>query len=129
MRHRGRLNGTTTTTARPPAEIFARFEDVNPRSVLGGEDGKYHMGATGEFRTPDGSVIGLHLVSTPSHLEAVDPVALGRSRAKQTRIGADGQNQVLPVTMHGDAAFAGQGILAECLVLGDLHGYNVGGTV
>ena len=129
MSHRGRLNVMTNTIGRSPAEIFARFEDVNPRSVLGGGDVKYHMGATGEFRTPDGSVISMHLVSNPSHLEAVDPVALGRSRAKQTRIGPDGPNQVLPVTMHGDAAFAGQGILAECLVLGDLHGYDVGGTV
>ena len=129
MSHRGRLNVMTNTIGRSPAEIFARFEDVNPRSVLGGGDVKYHMGATGEFRTPDGSAISMHLVSNPSHLEAVDPVALGRSRAKQTRIGPDGPNQVLPVTMHGDAAFAGQGILAECLVLGDLHGYDVGGTV
>jgi 2-oxoglutarate dehydrogenase E1 component len=129
MSHRGRLNVMTNTIGRSPAEIFARFEDVNPRSVLGGGDVKYHMGATGEFRTPDGSAISMHLVSNPSHLEAVDPVALGRTRAKQTRIGPDGTNQVLPITMHGDAAFAGQGILAECLVLGDLHGYDVGGTV
>ena len=86
MSHRGRLNVMTNTIGRSPAEIFARFEDVNPRSVLGGGDVKYHMGATGEYRAPDGSTISLHLVSNPSHLEAVDPVALGRSRAKQTRI-------------------------------------------
>jgi 2-oxoglutarate dehydrogenase E1 component len=139
MSHRGRLNVMTNTIGRSPAEIFARFEDVNPRSVLGGGDVKYHMGATGEYRTPDGSTISLHLVSNPSHLEAVDPVALGRSRAKQTRIcdaarNSDcpdqaGRNQVLPICMHGDAAFAGQGILAECLVLGALHGYEVGGTI
>jgi 2-oxoglutarate dehydrogenase E1 component len=134
MSHRGRLNVMANTIGRTPCEIFARFEDVNPRSVLGGGDVKYHMGATGEYRAPDGTVIGLHLVSNPSHLEAVDPVALGRSRAKQIRIsveqhGKDGRDSVLPITMHGDAAFAGQGILAECLVLGSLPGYEVGGTV
>jgi 2-oxoglutarate dehydrogenase E1 component len=134
MSHRGRLNVMTNIIGRSPSEIFARFEDVNPRSVLGGGDVKYHMGATGEYHAPDGSVIGMHLVSNPSHLEAVDPVALGRTRAKQTRISLNrsdqqGRDQVLPICMHGDAAFAGQGILAECLVLGALHGYEVGGTV
>ncbi|MDP9050576.1 MAG: 2-oxoglutarate dehydrogenase E1 component, partial [Acidobacteriota bacterium] len=134
MSHRGRLNVMANTIGRTPFEIFARFEDVNPRSVLGGGDVKYHMGATGEYRSPIGSTISLHLVSNPSHLEAVDPVALGRSRAKQTRIHVehpdqDGRNQVLPIAMHGDAAFAGQGILAECLVLGALDGYDVGGTI
>jgi 2-oxoglutarate dehydrogenase E1 component len=139
MSHRGRLNVMANTIGRTPCEIFARFEDVNPRSVLGGGDVKYHMGATGEYRSPDGTMISLHLVSNPSHLEAVDPVALGRSRAKQIRISVehpgpggheqDGRDQVLPIAMHGDAAFAGQGILAECLVLGALPGYEVGGTV
>jgi len=139
MSHRGRLNVMANTIGRSPVDIFARFEDVNPRSVLGGGDVKYHMGATGEYRSPDGSVIGMHLVSNPSHLEAVDPVALGRSRAKQTRICESarnancpdqaGRDQVLPITIHGDAAFAGQGILAECLVLGALPGYEVGGTI
>src|ERR1035437_3924346 len=111
MSHRGRLNVMTNTIGRSPAEIFARFEDVNPRSVLGGGDVKYHMGATGEYRSPDGNMVGLHLVSNPSHLEAVDPVAMGRSRAKQIRIGKGGIERVLPICMHGDAAFAGQGIL------------------
>jgi 2-oxoglutarate dehydrogenase E1 component len=133
MSHRGRLNVMTNIVGRSPAEIFARFEDVNPRSVLGGGDVKYHMGATGEYRAPDGRAISMHLVSNPSHLEAVDPVAMGRSRAKQTRIGRHseppGRDQVLPVTIHGDAAFAGQGILAECLVLGALKGFEVGGTI
>jgi len=139
MSHRGRLNVMTNIIGRSPTEIFARFEDVDPRSVFGGGDVKYHMGATGEYRTPDGSAISMHLVSNPSHLEAVDPVALGRSRAKQTRIceaahNSDcpdqaGRNQVLPICIHGDAAFAGQGILAECLVLGALQGYEVGGTI
>jgi 2-oxoglutarate dehydrogenase E1 component len=139
MSHRGRLNVMTNIIGRSPADIFARFEDVNPRSVLGGGDVKYHMGATGEYRAPDGNTLSLHLVSNPSHLEAVDPVALGRSRAKQTRICESmhdsdcpdqaGRDQVLPIIMHGDAAFAGQGILAECLVLGALRGFEVGGTI
>jgi 2-oxoglutarate dehydrogenase E1 component len=130
MSHRGRLNVMTNTIGRMPAEIFARFEDVNPRLVLGGGDVKYHMGATGEYHSPSGATVGLHLVSNPSHLEAVDPVAMGRARAKQIRIGGRrGREQVIPITMHGDAAFAGQGILAECLVLSALHGYRVGGTV
>ncbi|MGD0796429.1 MAG: 2-oxoglutarate dehydrogenase E1 component [Acidobacteriaceae bacterium] len=129
MSHRGRLNVMVNTIGRSPAELFAKFEDVDPRSVLGGGDVKYHLGATGEYHAPDGSAIGLHLVSNPSHLEAVDPVALGRARAKQTRAGDAGRDRVLPITMHGDAAFAGQGILAECLVLGALQGFDVGGTV
>jgi 2-oxoglutarate dehydrogenase E1 component len=129
MSHRGRLNVMVNTIGRSPAELFAKFEDVDPRSVLGGGDVKYHLGATGEFHAPDGSAIGLHLVSNPSHLEAVDPVALGRSRAKQIRAGEAGRDQVLPITMHGDAAFAGQGILAECLVLSAIPGFDVGGTV
>jgi 2-oxoglutarate dehydrogenase E1 component len=133
MSHRGRLNVMTNTIGRSPSEIFARFEDVDPRSTLGGGDVKYHMGATGEFRSSGGHNIALHLVSNPSHLEAVDPVALGRSRAKQVRAsmetGKDGRDQVLPIVMHGDAAFAGQGILAETLVLGGLPGYDAGGTI
>jgi 2-oxoglutarate dehydrogenase E1 component len=129
MSHRGRLNVMTNTIGRSSAEIFTKFEDVDPRSVLGGGDVKYHMGATGDFDGPDGRSVSLHLVSNPSHLEAVDPVALGRSRAKQTRVGKGGKDDLLPVTIHGDAAFAGQGITAECLVLGALHGFNVGGTV
>jgi 2-oxoglutarate dehydrogenase E1 component len=129
MSHRGRLNVMVNTIGRSPAELFAKFEDVDPRSVLGGGDVKYHLGATGEYHAPDGRPIGLHLVSNPSHLEAVDPVALGRSRAKQIRAGDAGRDRVLPITMHGDAAFAGQGILAECLVLGSLPGYEVGGTI
>jgi 2-oxoglutarate dehydrogenase E1 component len=129
MSHRGRLNVMTNTVGRSASDIYARFEDVDPRSVLGGGDVKYHMGATGDYESPDGKKIALHLVSNPSHLEAVDPVALGRARAKQTRAGDHGEDAVLPIAIHGDAAFAGQGILAECLVLGSLHGYDVGGTV
>jgi 2-oxoglutarate dehydrogenase E1 component len=135
MSHRGRLNVMTNTVGRSASEIFAKFEDVDPRSVLGGGDVKYHVGATGTYESPDGNKIDLHLASNPSHLEAVDPVALGRTRAKQMRLdvkAADntyGKSKVLPIIMHGDAAFAGQGVFAEALVLASLPGYDVGGTV
>src|SRR5579862_8238832 len=129
MSHRGRLNAMVHMVGRPPAEIFADFEDVDPRSVLGGGDVKYHVGATGEYRTSSGRAVEVHLVSNPSHLEAVDPVAMGRTRAKQARIGQQGWQRVLPVTLHGDAAFAGQGIWAETLNLDDLSAYAVGGTI
>ena len=129
MSHRGRLNVMTNTIGRAPSEIFAEFEDVDPRSVLGGGDVKYHVGATGEYQADDGGAVELHLASNPSHLEAVDPVVLGRARAWQTRLGQDGASSVLPLMVHGDAAFAGQGIVAESLVLGSLPGYDVGGTV
>jgi 2-oxoglutarate dehydrogenase E1 component len=129
MSHRGRLNVMTNTIGRAASEIFTKFEDVDPRSTMGGGDVKYHVGATGEYESPDGHVIGLHLASNPSHLEAVDPVVLGRTRAKQERIGKGGKEAVLPLIIHGDAAFAGQGILAETLNMATLHGYNVGGTI
>jgi 2-oxoglutarate dehydrogenase E1 component len=129
MSHRGRLNVIINIVSRPAAEIFAGFEDVDPRSVLGGGDVKYHIGATGLFTGANGRQVRIHLVSNPSHLEAVDPVALGRARAKQTRIGRDGKLRVLPVLMHGDSAFAGQGITAETLNLANLRGFTVGGTV
>jgi 2-oxoglutarate dehydrogenase E1 component len=129
MSHRGRLNVMTNTIGRSPSEIFTKFEDVDPRSVMGGGDVKYHVGATGEYRSPKGEVISLHLASNPSHLEAVDPVVLGRTRAWQERIGKDGKDEVLPLIIHGDAAFAGQGIVAETLNMATLHGYNVGGTI
>jgi 2-oxoglutarate dehydrogenase E1 component len=129
MSHRGRLNVMVHIVGRPTAEIFADFEDVDPRSVLGGGDVKYHVGATGEYRTASGRSVEVHLVSNPSHLEAVDPVAMGRARAKQARIGPQGRQRLLPVTLHGDAAFAGQGIWAETLNLDDLSAYTVGGTI
>jgi 2-oxoglutarate dehydrogenase E1 component len=129
MSHRGRLNVMVHIVGRPPSEIFTDFEDVDPRSVLGGGDVKYHVGATGEYRTASGRSAQVHLVSNPSHLEAVDPVAMGRARAKQARIGRQGWQRVLPVTLHGDAAFAGQGIWAETLNLDDLSAYTVGGTI
>src|SRR3989475_68697 len=129
MSHRGRLNMIVHIARRAPEEVFAGFEDVDPRSVLGGGDVKYHMGATGDYITRSGARIHIHLVSNPSHLEAVDPVTVGRTRAKQDRAGEDGRKRYLPLLVHGDAAFAGQGITAETLNLADLKGYSVGGTV
>ncbi|MFZ0638378.1 MAG: 2-oxoglutarate dehydrogenase E1 component [Candidatus Acidiferrales bacterium] len=129
MSHRGRLNVMIHIVGRPASDIFARFEDADARSELGGGDVKYHIGATGEYTTLSGRPIGIHLVSNPSHLEAVDPVALGRARAKQTRRGEKGTAQVLPVVMHGDAAFAGQGIWAETLNFLMIDGFSAGGSL
>src|SRR5713101_5456242 len=138
MSHRGRLNVMVHAACKTPHDVVAGFEDVDPRSVLGAGDVKYHVGATGTYVTSSGKEIGMHLVSNPSHLEAVDPVAVGRVRAKQTRYGLRGPyvdrtretlNKVVPIVMHGDAAFAGQGIWAETLNLADLKAYTVGGTI
>ncbi len=129
MSHRGRLNIIAHVAKRDPEEIFAGFEDVDPRSVLGSGDVKYHMGATGEYTTRSGGKVHIHLVSNPSHLEAVDPVTVGRTRAKQDRTGEGGREKYLPLLIHGDAAFAGQGILAETMNFADLPSYTVGGTI
>ncbi len=129
MSHRGRLNVMVNTIGKSAMDIFSKFEDANPRSILGGGDVKYHVGATGQFLTRSGGKISLHLVSNPSHLEAVDPVAMGRARAQQVRLGETGRAKVLPVLIHGDAAFAGQGIWAETLNLGTIPGFTVGGTI
>jgi 2-oxoglutarate dehydrogenase E1 component len=129
MSHRGRLNVVIHVAKRPPEQVFAEFEDVDPRSVLGSGDVKYHMGATGEYVTASGNKIHIHLASNPSHLEAVDPVTVGRTRAKQDRAGKGGEAKYLPLLVHGDAAFAGQGITAETLNYADLTGFTVGGTI
>src|SRR6202521_1227807 len=129
MSHRGRLNVMVHTACKTPHEVVAGFEDVDPRSVLGAGDVKYHVGATGTYVTTAGKEIAIHLVSNPSHLEAADPVAMGRARAKQTRLGSGSSKTVVPIVMHGDAAFAGQGIWAETLNLADLKAYTVGGTI
>jgi 2-oxoglutarate dehydrogenase E1 component len=133
MSHRGRLNVMVHTACKTPHEVVAGFEDVDPRSVLGAGDVKYHIGATGTYVTAHGKEIEIHLVSNPSHLEAVDPVAVGRARAKLTRYAGGSTrfdtNNVVPIVMHGDAAFAGQGIFAETLNFADLNAYTVGGTI
>ncbi len=129
MSHRGRLNVMVHSAGVQFSDVFAKFEDFDPRKILGGGDVKYHLGATGDFIDHRGRKLHIHLVSNPSHLEAVDPVAIGRVRAKQTRAGEDGQHGYLPVLLHGDAAFAGQGIVAETLNFAGLHGFSVGGTM
>ena len=129
MSHRGRLNVMVHIVGKSATDIFVKFEDVDPRSVLGGGDVKYHVGATGDYRTCGGRTIHVRLASNPSHLEAIDPVALGRARAKQTRRGERGTQLVLPIVLHGDGAFAGQGIWAETLNFSGVAGFSVGGAV
>jgi 2-oxoglutarate dehydrogenase E1 component len=129
MSHRGRLNVMVHIVGKSAEDVFARFEDVDPRTFLGGGDVKYHLGATGNYVTAHGAAVEIHMVSNPSHLEAVDPVAVGRARAKQARLCGRGTTCVLPVLLHGDAAFAGQGTAAETLNLANLDGYTVGGTL
>ena len=129
MSHRGRLNVMKSIVNIPMEDIFAGIEDVDPRSVLGSGDVKYHIGATGRYRTRSGRDIEVHLSTNPSHLEAVDAVVMGRTYARQERWGASGVDRILPVTLHGDAAFSGQGITAETLNFADIPHYGVGGTI
>jgi 2-oxoglutarate dehydrogenase E1 component len=129
MAHRGRLNAMVHIAGREAAEIFASFEDLDPESVLGGGDVKYHVGATGTYHAAGGRELTVRLVSNPSHLEAVGPVAMGRARAKQARLGDQARGRLLPIAVHGEAAFSGQGIVAEALNLADLLAYTVGGAI
>ncbi len=129
MSHRGRLTVMTQIVRTPLHRVFAGYEDFEPRSVLGSSDVKYHMGATGTYRTAGGAGVDMHLVSNPSHLEAVNPVLMGRVRARQLRLGDGGPARVLGINIHGDAAFAGQGITAESLNLAELPGFRVGGII
>jgi 2-oxoglutarate dehydrogenase E1 component len=131
MAHRGRLNVLANIVGKSYGQIFKEFEgNLDPRSAQGSGDVKYHLGAEGTFRAPGGRAIKTSLVANPSHLEAVDPVLEGVARAKQDLIdkGEPGFT-VLPVLIHGDAAFAGQGVVAETLNLSQLRGYRTGGTV
>ncbi len=129
MAHRGRLNLMAHLLGTPIRNIFAEFEDVDPHSTLGGGDLQYHKGATGTYTTRSGKAMHISLVSNPSHLEAVNPVAMGRARAWLDRLRDRAQDRILLVNLHGDAAFAGQGIVSETLNLAGLDGYEVGGTV
>ena len=126
MSHRGRINVMKNIVNIPTENIFASMEDVDPRSVLGSGDVKYHMGATGSYTTNSWKPVEVHLATNPSHLEAVNAVVMGRTRARQDRRGKGGRAEYLPVTCHGDAAFAGQGIASETLNLADLPDYSVG---
>lgn len=132
MAHRGRLNVLANIVGKPYEKIFNEFEgQMDPKSAHGSGDVKYHLGQTGKYTTPDGeNATTVSVVANPSHLEAVDPVLEGIVRAKQDRLdlGLHGYT-VLPILVHGDAAFAGQGVVAETLNLSQLRGYRTGGTV
>lgn len=128
MAHRGRLNVLVNVMGMPPAELFSEFEDFDPMSTMGSGDVKYHIGYSSEWRGEHGR-LHLSLTSNPSHLEAIDPVVMGRVRAKQKRRNDDERRRVFGVLIHGDAAFAGQGIVAESLNLTGVHGYRTGGTI
>jgi 2-oxoglutarate dehydrogenase E1 component len=131
MPHRGRLNVLANLAGKSYDQIFREFEgNQDPRSVQGSGDVKYHLGTEGVFTTPEGASTKVYLAANPSHLEAVNPVLEGIARAKQDLIdrGEEGFS-VLPVLMHGDAAFAGQGVVAETLNLSQLRGYRTGGTI
>ncbi|MDF5756446.1 multifunctional oxoglutarate decarboxylase/oxoglutarate dehydrogenase thiamine pyrophosphate-binding subunit/dihydrolipoyllysine-residue succinyltransferase subunit [Spongiactinospora sp. TRM90649] len=131
MAHRGRLNVLANIVGKSYGQIFGEFEgNLDPRSAHGSGDVKYHLGSTGDFVSPDGRKIVTSVVANPSHLEAVDPVLEGVVRAKQDILerGEEGFT-VLPILVHGDAAFAGQGVVAETLHLSQLRGYRTGGTV
>ncbi|UNS98948.1 multifunctional oxoglutarate decarboxylase/oxoglutarate dehydrogenase thiamine pyrophosphate-binding subunit/dihydrolipoyllysine-residue succinyltransferase subunit [Streptomyces tubbatahanensis] len=131
MAHRGRLNVLANIVGKPYAQIFREFEgNLDPKSMHGSGDVKYHLGAEGVFTGLDGEQIKVSLTANPSHLEAVDPVVEGVSRAKQDIIGKGGTDfTVLPIALHGDAAFAGQGVVAETLNMSQLRGYRTGGTI
>ena len=130
MAHRGRLNVLANIVGKSYREIFREFEgDIDPSTVQGSGDVKYHKGAAGKYVGLSGKEIPVTLASNPSHLEAVDPVVEGMARAKQDLLAEDPPFAVLPLLMHGDAAFAGQGVVAETLNLSALRGYRTGGTV
>jgi len=130
MAHRGRLNVLANTVGKPLAQIFSEFEgDVDPDSIQGSGDVKYHLGAMGIHRSPSGDEIVVGVAPNPSHLEWCDPVVEGMARAKQDALGDEQRARVIPILLHGDAAFAGQGIVAETLNLAGLEGYATGGTI
>ncbi len=130
MAHRGRLNVLSNIVGKPLDQIFGEFEGiVDPGMVQGSGDVKYHLGARGRFHSRQGVEIDVELAANPSHLEAVDPVVEGMVRAHQDLIDQPTTYSILPLLVHGDAAFAGQGVVAETLNLSDLRGYRTGGTV
>ena len=129
MSHRGRLNMLANIVGKPMDGIFAEFEGLDPDSTQGSGDVKYHLGASGVRHSPEGREIKVSVAFNPSHLEAVDPVAEGITRPKQDRLGDVKRERVIPLLVHGDAAFAGQGVVAETLNLSQLEGYTTGGTI
>jgi len=129
MPHRGRLNVLVNIFGMPHENMFAEFSDNAEYGVVGEGDVKYHKGFSADLTLPDGHAIHLSLAANPSHLEAINPVVEGKSRARQDRMGEEGKTRVLPILIHGDAAFAGQGLVAETLNLSQLDGYRTGGTL
>src|SRR5579871_3861344 len=130
MPHRGRLNVLANMMSKPFTAIFSEFQghSANPEDVQGSGDVKYHLGTSSD-REFDGKVVHLSLTANPSHLEAVDPVVVGKVRAKQQQRKDTERTKVMGLLMHGDAAFAGQGLVAETLALSELRGYRTGGTI
>jgi 2-oxoglutarate dehydrogenase E1 component len=130
MPHRGRLNILANVMQKPYRAIFNEFQggSFKPEDVDGSGDVKYHLGASSD-REFDGNNVHLSLTANPSHLEAVNPVVLGKVRAKQDQLGDKERTSVLPILLHGDAAFAGQGVVAECFALSGLRGHKAGGTI
>ncbi len=129
MPHRGRLNVLANIAGKEFSRIFNEFEgNYGEESVQGSGDVKYHLGTSGQFTSPSGKQIGVYLAANPSHLEAVNPVLEGIVRAKQDILGPEKKYTVMPILIHGDAAFAGQGVVAETLQFSQLQGYRVGGT-
>ncbi len=130
MPHRGRLSLLANVMGKPYRAIFSEFQggSFKPDEVDGSGDVKYHLGASSD-REFDGNTVHLSLTANPSHLEAVNPVVLGKVRAKQDQLGEDDRITVLPVLLHGDAAFAGQGVVAECFGFSGLRGHKTGGTI
>ena len=129
MAHRGRLTALEGIMQRRARDIFAEFEDIEPEALSGGGDVKYHLGYSSDRLDPLGNAVHLSLAFNPSHLEAVDPIVVGRVRAKQRRHGDYERRRVMGILVHGDAAFAGQGLVTEVLQLHNLQGYRTGGTV
>jgi 2-oxoglutarate dehydrogenase E1 component len=129
MAHRGRLNVLANVLGKSPRRIFEEFKDMDAERQRGGGDVKYHMGFSRDHATSDGGQIHLSLCFNPSHLEVVGPVVLGRVRAKQDRAGDRRRSRVLGIVIHGDAAFAGQGVVQEILNMSALPGYRTGGTL
>ncbi len=129
MAHRGRLNVLVNIMGKSPQEIFREFEDADPRKQVGRGDVKYHLGHSSDWRATSGHKVHLSLSFNPSHLEFVNPVALGRMRAKQDRVSDSARERGIVLLIHGDAAFAGEGIVQETLNLSELDDYTTGGTI
>ncbi len=129
MAHRGRLNVLANIMGKSPREIFREFEDTDPQLYYGSGDVKYHLGHSSDFLTESGKKVHLSLCFNPSHLEFVNPVVVGRTRAKQDRAGDLARSKKIALLIHGDAAFAGEGVVQETLNLSQLDAHTTGGTI